>query len=109
MSRALFESTLDPFLFVYNFFTLKIFEGNNIKWIYFSIVLFSLLIIAFFSLVYNDFIVLNCFGLEYNTYKAINSRLNSDNIERNDTIIDITKTLSTEGSNEENYEMQVIK
>ena len=109
MSRALFESTLDPFLFVYNFFTLKIFEGNNIKWIYFSIVLFSLLIIAFFSLVYNDFIVLNCFGLEYNTYNAINSRLNSDNIERNDTIIDITKTLSTEGSNEENYEMQVIK
>ena len=109
MSRALFESTLDPFLFVYNFFTLKILEGNNIKWIYFSIVLFSLLIIAFFSLVYNDFIVLNCFGLEYNTYNAINSRLNSDNIERNDTIIDITKTLSTEGSNEENYEMQVIK
>ena len=63
----------------------------------------------FFSLVYNDFIVLNCYGLEYNTYNAINSRLNSDNIERNDTIIDITKTLSTEGSNEENYEMQVIK
>ena len=91
------------------FSLLKSSKKNNIKWIYFSIVLFNLLIIAFFSLVYNDFIVLNCYGLEYNTYNAINSRLNSDNIERNDTIIDITKTLSTEGSNEENYEMKVIK
>ena len=109
MSRALFESTLDPFLFIYNFFTFKLFEGNSIKWIYFGVVLFSLLVIAFFSLVYNDFIVLNCYGLSYNTYNAINNRLNSDNIERNDTVIDISNTISTEGSNEEKYEMKVIK
>ena len=112
MSRALFESTLDPFLFIYNFFTLKFFEGDSIRWIYFGVILFGLLVIAFFSLVYNDFIVLNCYGLSYNTYNAINSRLNSDNIERNDTVIDVSKTITTEGSNEgseEQYEMKVIK
>ena len=111
MSRALFESTLDPILFLYNFFILHTYDGNSIKWIYFSVVLFSLLVIAFFSLVYNDFFVLNCCGLAYNTYSGINSRLGDDNIERQDTIIDIARTKSSNSteSNFDNYEMQIIK
>ena len=80
MSRALFESTLDPFLFIYNFLT----QNNNeaikqLKWIYFSLVVFSLTVISFFSLVYNDFIILYCCGLEHNTYIEIDRRLNLDN------------------------------
>ena len=78
MSRALFESTLDPFLFLYNFLTSNSLDGSSEKWIYFSFVLFCLLVIAFFSLVYNDFIILYCYGLEYNTYSEINRRINSD-------------------------------
>ena len=111
MSRALFESTLDPFLFIYNFFALHKNEEIYVKWIYFSVVLFSLLIIAFFSLVYNDFIVLNCYGLAYNTYSGINSRLGDDNIERKDTIIDIARTKSSNSMEDdyENYEMKIIK
>ena len=74
MSRALFESTLDPFLFLYNILT-----SNNEKnlgfWLYFGFVFFSLTLIAFFSLVYNDFIILYCCGLEQNTYKGITNRL----------------------------------
>ena len=111
MSRALFESTLDPFVFIYNFFTIHKYEENYVKWIYFSVVLFSLLVIAFFSLIYNDFLVLNCCGLAYNTYSGINSRLGDDNIERQDTIIDIARTKSSNSteSNFDNYEMQIIK
>ena len=111
MSRALFESTLDPFVFIYNFFTIHKFEENYVKWIYFSVVLFSLLVIAFFSLIYNDFLVLNCCGLAYNTYSGINSRLGDDNIERKDTIIDIARTKSSNSTEDdyENYEMQIIK
>ena len=111
MSRALFESTLDPFVFIYNFFTIHKYEENYVKWIYFSVVLFSLLVIAFFSLIYNDFLVLNCCGLAYNTYSGINSRLGDDNIERKDTIIDIARTKSSNSTDDdyENYEMQIIK
>ena len=111
MSRALFESTLDPFVFIYNFFTIHKYEENYVKWIYFSVVLFSLLVIAFFSLIYNDFLVLNCCGLAYNTYSGINSRLGDDNIERKDTIIDIARTKSSNSTEDdyENYEMQIIK
>ena len=111
MSRALFESTLDPVLFLYNFFMLRTYDGHSIKWIYFSVVLFSLLIIAFFSLVYNDFIVLNCCGLAYNTYTGINSRLEDDNIERKDTVIEIAHTKSSNTTDEDydKYEMKIIK
>ena len=110
MSRALFESTLDPFLFIYNFFTLKTYEENRIKWVYFSLVLFSLLVIAFFSLVYNDFLILNCCRLDFNTYSGINSRLGDDDIERKDTIIDIahTRTTNTTVDDMNNYEMEII-
>jgi len=86
MSRALFESTLDPFLFIYNFLT----QNNNeaikqLKWIYFSLVVFSLTVISFFSLVYNDFIILYCCGLEHNTYIEIDLRLNLDNTPSSET------------------------
>ena len=85
MSRALFESTLDPFLFLYNFLTFNSRDSGSAKWIYFGFVLFCLLVIAFFSLVYNDFIIFYCYGLEYNTYSEINRRLNSDNAHRCNT------------------------
>ena len=91
MSRALFESTLDPFLFLYNFLTFYSYDEGSKKWIYFSIVLFCLLVIAFFSLVYNDFIIFYCYGLEYNTYSEINPRINLDNarrLESEDSVID---------------------
>ena len=92
MSRALFESTLDPFLFLYNFLTFYSYDDGSKKWIYFSTVLFCLLVIAFFSLVYNDFIIFYCYGLEYNTYSEINRRINLDNarrLESEDSVIDL--------------------
>ena len=45
MSRALFESTLDPFLFLYNFLSLIRDDINYEIWIYFSLVVFSLFIL----------------------------------------------------------------
>ena len=114
MSRALFESTLDPFLFIYNFFILKTNDLDKTVWIYFSFVLLSLLIIAFFSLIYNDLIVLNCCGLDYNTYSGINSRLNSDNIERKDTYDSLVYDYETNSNYSQNssransYEMKII-
>ena len=76
MSRALFESTLDPLLFLFNTLTSDGRDEYGKRfWIYFSIVVFCLFIISFFALVYNDFIILYCYGLEYNTYKEINKRL----------------------------------
>ena len=77
MSRALFESTLDPLLFLYNSLTFNKKTEYKGFWIYFSIVLFCLTIIAFFSLVYNDFIILYCWGLQHNTYSEITNRLYS--------------------------------
>ena len=75
MSRALFESTLDPFLFLYNSLTFNRKDEYNNYWVYFSLVIFCLSIIAFFSLVYNDFIILYCCGLQQNTYSEITNRL----------------------------------
>jgi hypothetical protein len=106
MSRALFESTFDPFLFIYNFFTLKIYDENRIKWVYFGVVLFSLLVIGFLSLVYNDFLIISCCKLDFNTYRGINSRLGDDNIERKDTIIDFDPTTFIDDIN--NYEMTIL-
>ena len=110
MSRALFESTLDPFLFIYNFFTFKTYEESRVKWFFFSFILFSLLLIAFFSLIYNDFLVLNCCGLDYNTYSGINSRLGDDNIEKKDTVLDIAHTRSSNSTTDDinNYEMAIL-
>ena len=111
MSRALFESTLDPFLFLYNFLTFNNRDGGSGKWIYFSLVLFSLLVIAFFSLVYNDFIILYCYGLEHNTYSEINRRINLDKDQRllsEDSQID--ENCSDEMGNVQNsYEMKYLK
>ena len=106
MSRALFESTLDPFVFVYNFLIIK---NNNISkeaWIYFGFVVFSLSVIAFFSLVYNDFIILYCCGLEYNTYSEINKRIDKikkiDKVNNsNNSILDDSSSLNTEEANTE--------
>ena len=79
MSRALFESTLDPLLFLYNTLTAKN-DKNPEYWLYFGLTIFSLTVIAFFSLVYNDFIILYCCGLEQNTYNGITTRLYTEEI-----------------------------
>ena len=107
MSRALFESTLDPFVFLY--YTLIYKDKNKYGggyWIYFGLILFFLVIIAFFSLVYNDFIILYCFGLEHNTYHEITGRLYSPNISEDDdqnSSISFTK----EEIIEQNVELQI--
>ena len=86
MSRALFESTLDPFLFLYYFLMFDE-KDNVLNWAYFSVVIFCLIVIAFFSLVYNDFIILYCCGLEHNTYKGIINRLYTQQINKVTNII----------------------
>ena len=107
MSRALFESTLDPFVFLY--YTLIYKDKDKYGggyWIYFGLILFFLIIIAFFSLVYNDFIILYCFGLEHNTYHEITGRLYSPNISEDDdqnSSISFTK----EEIIEQNVELQI--
>ena len=107
MSRALFESTLDPFVFLY--YTLIYKDKDKYGggyWIYFGLILFFLVIIAFFSLVYNDFIILYCFGLEHNTYHEITGRLYSPTISEDDdqnSSISFTK----EEIIEQNVELQI--
>ena len=107
MSRALFESTLDPFVFLY--YTLIKKKKNKYGrgyWIYFGLILFFLVIIAFFTLIYNDFIILYCFGLEHNTYHEITGRLYSPNISEDDdqnSSISFTK----EEIIEQNVELQI--
>ena len=108
MSRALFESTLDPFLFLYNFLTQNTSDGNSGKWIYFSLVVFSLSVISFFSLIYNDFIILYCCGLEYNTYKGINSRIDSESVQRNESIDSFLDNDSDEGNRGKSFEMKNV-
>ena len=84
MSRALFESTLDPLLFLYNTLTFNKKDEYIGYWIYFSFVLICLIIIAFFSLVYNDFIILYCCGLQHDTYSEITGRLYSQELNKID-------------------------
>ena len=110
MSRALFESTLAPLFFLYNSFTYfntKDYEGY---WVYFSIVIISLTIIAFFSLVYNDFIILYCYGLEYNTYSEIINRVYfpKNNVEDDirDDDDDDSMTINDEKKSERSLELQ---
>ena len=78
MSRALFESAIDPILYLYNNLTIKNKEEYEGFWIYFGIIFFCLIVISIFSLIYNDLIVLYCCGLEYNTYYGITNRLYSE-------------------------------
>ena len=75
ISRALIESNIDPFLFLYISLTSDKKDEFELFWTHFSIVFCCLMIISFFSLVYNDFIILYCCGLEYNTYSEIINRL----------------------------------
>ena len=76
MTRALAESIIDPFDFIYLFIKNEIIkEGINLY--YFIAIAVSLFVISFLSFVYNDFIVLYCFGLEYNTHLEIQKKSNS--------------------------------
>ena len=100
MSRALFESTLDPFLFIYNSLTFDNKDNKN-YWIYFSIVLFCLAMISFFSLVYNDFIILYCCGLQHNTYGEITNRLYSQPIIEDDYLLNENENETSSSVNEE--------
>ena len=115
MSRALFESTLDPFVFIYNFLTQNTDNQLKGKWIYFSLVLFSLTVIAFFSLVYNDFIIFYCCGLEHNTYSEINHRLSLDRkrkTETRDTILigdNFRLTMDRNTFRYDNLEMKILE
>ena len=104
MARALFESTLDPLLFLYNFFTFSDKDDYEGYYVYFSIVIISLTVIAFFSLVYNDFIILYCCGLEYNTYSEINKRINKASFQKNDYEDDINDDM-----NDDNDSLTVIE
>ena len=82
MSRALIESTLDPFIFLYNSLTSDN-ERNLGFWSYFGFIIFCLSVISFFTLVYNDFIILYCCRLEYNTYSEITHRFYLDSNNEN--------------------------
>ena len=75
MLRALIESSIDPFLFIYNFFVYEKKEETEENWIYFGFILFCLTVISISTFIYNELIVLYCCGLEYNTYYEINKRL----------------------------------
>ena len=92
MTRALAESIIDPFDFIYLFISEEIKEI-----IYFIVIFICLLITSFLSFVYNDFIVLYCCGLEYNTHLEIQKRaLSYENIggsimDLEDNIIDERK------------------
>ena len=106
MSRALFESTLDPFIFLYYTLTYKDKDEYVGYWIYFGFVLFCLIVIAFFTLVYNDFIILYCFGLEHNTYNEITSRIISqENFEEDDGKISIYSNYDYETKGDINIEL----
>ena len=90
MTRALAESIIDPFVFIYDSFKGK---NKDVSMFYRIIILIFLLIASFLSLIYNDFIILYCCGLEYNTHLEIQKRtISYSNI--NGSIMDIEKTLS---------------
>jgi len=110
MTRALAESILDPFVLFYYLFLPEMDnkekkEGNLNDFIYFFLIIFFLVIIAFCSLVYNDFIVLYCFGMEKNTYIEIKKRSYSN---LNNAILDENDSDSDEDNNDDNN-AQLIK
>ena len=73
MTRALAESIIDPFDFIYLIIKNIIIKEKFNPFQYIAITI-ALFVISFFSFVYNDFIVLYCFGLEYNTHLEIQKR-----------------------------------
>ena len=74
MTRALAESIIDPFDFIYLIIKNQIEKKEKVKYYYYIPIIISLFVISFLSFVYNDFIVLYCFGLEYNTHLEIQKR-----------------------------------
>ena len=108
MTRALAESIIDPFDFIYLFIKNEIIkEGINLY--YFIAIAVSLFVISFLLLVYNDFIVLYCFGLEYNTHLEIQKRaILYENIDG--SIMDLERNnFNGEERNNEKAELSVHK
>jgi len=102
MTRALAESIINPFYFIYVFIRIKQKRNNYLIKYYYIIIIIALFVISFFSLVYNDFIVLYCCGLEYNTHLEIHKRayLNEDLITK-----DKDNKYEEEENNHENLEL----
>ena len=67
MTRALFESILDPFFIIYGFSQDKNKEDKN-SLILFIVTLICSIIMVFCSCIYNEIFVLFCFGLEEDTH-----------------------------------------
>ena len=102
ISRALIQSTLDPFQFLYNNLSFNKKDDYEFFWIHFAIVLFCLTVISFFSLVYNDFIILYCCGLEYNTYCEITNRLYKKKVSKDSVFSDYSMHSFSSSINSEN-------
>ena len=112
MTRALAESIIDPFDFIYLFINRKKIynlKNNNIlnNIFYFIVIFICLLITSFLSFVYNDFIVLYCCGLEYNTHLEIQKRsILYENI--NGSIMDFENNIiDEEETNNRNEELTI--
>ena len=106
MTRALAESIIDPFDFIYLF----IFKpSSNLNNYYYIIIIIALFIISFLSFVYNDFIVLYYCGLEYNTHLEIQKRaILYENIDG--SIMDLERNLLVkEENNNEKAELSEKK
>ena len=112
MTRALAESIIDPFDFIYLFINRK--KNNNMKnnnilnsIFYFIVIFIFLLITSFLSFVYNDFIILYCCGLEYNTHLEIQKRsILYENI--NGSIMDLENNIIDEKeANNRNAELTI--
>lgn len=73
MTRALFESILDPFFIIYGFSQDKNKEDKN-SLILFIVTLICSIIMVFCSCIYNEIFILYCCGLERETYHEITSR-----------------------------------
>ena len=91
MTRALTDSSLDPFLITYYYLSGEDFKmKGNKKIVYFFINLIFLIIIVICGAIYNEFIVLYCCKFEYDTHSEISNRANSENsfelrrLEKND-------------------------
>ena len=108
MTRALAESIIDPFDFIYLIIKKNTkWNDENVKganYDYYIAIFIALLVISFLSFVYNDFIVLYCFGLEYNTHLEIQKRsILYDNID--DSIMDLEiNSFNEEENNNEKAE-----
>ena len=108
MTRALAESIIDPFDFIYLIIKKNTkWNDENVKganYDYYIEIFIALLVISFLSFVYNDFIILYCFGLEYNTHLEIQKRsILYDNID--DSIMDLEiNSFNEEENNNEKAE-----